>query len=66
MYLSDIYTISANLGGIPAISVPCGLTSNNLPVGMQIMGRPFAEETVLRTAYTFEQNTDHHKNKPPL
>ena len=66
MYLSDIYTISANLAGIPAISIPCGFTGEDLPVGMQIMGKPFAEETVLRTAYTFEQNSDHHQRKPPL
>jgi aspartyl-tRNA(Asn)/glutamyl-tRNA(Gln) amidotransferase subunit A len=66
MYLSDVYTISANLGGIPAISIPCGFTDQNLPVGLQIMGRPFDEGTILRAAYAFEQSTDHHLKKPPL
>ncbi len=56
MYLSDIYTISANLAGIPAISIPCGLTDEGLPVGLQIMARPFDEETIFRVSYTFEQN----------
>lgn len=56
MYLSDIYTISANLAGIPGISVPCGLSSGGLPIGIQILGRHFEEETVLRVAYVTEQN----------
>lgn len=66
MYLSDIYTIPANLAGLPAISVPCGFTSGDLPVGLQIMARPFDEETLFRVAYTFEQATDHHKRRPKL
>ena len=66
MYLSDIFTISINLAGIPGLSLPCGLTSNNLPVGMQILGRHFDEETVLRAAYSYEQATDWHKRKPTL
>jgi aspartyl-tRNA(Asn)/glutamyl-tRNA(Gln) amidotransferase subunit A len=65
MYLSDVYTISANLAGIPAISLPCGF-AGGLPVGLQIMARPFAEETLFRTAYTYEQNTDWHTRKPAL
>jgi aspartyl-tRNA(Asn)/glutamyl-tRNA(Gln) amidotransferase subunit A len=56
MYLSDIYTISANLAGIPAISVPCGFTSGGLPVGMQIMSGHFREETLLKLAYAYEQS----------
>ena len=56
MYLSDIYTISANLAGIPGISLPCGLTSGNLPAGLQLMGRTFDEETLLQVAYAYEQN----------
>ncbi len=66
MYLSDIFTISANLAGIPGISVPCGFTKDNLPVGLQILGRPFDEETILKIAYNYEQNTDWHKRKPEL
>jgi len=65
MYLMDIYTISANLAGLPAISLPCGLTRAGLPVGLQILGKPFAEEDVLRVAWAYEQNTDHHTRKPP-
>jgi len=66
MYLSDIFTISVNLAGVPAISVPCGFSSDGLPIGVQIIGRPFEEERIIQVAYTFEQNTDHHKRKPPL
>lgn len=57
MYLSDIFTISANLAGIPGISIPCGFTKENLPVGLQILANAFDEETLLRVAYTYEQNT---------
>lgn len=64
MYLSDIFTISINLAGVPAISLPCGLTSGGLPVGLQIIGNHFDEGSVLRAAYAFEQNTDWHRNKP--
>jgi aspartyl-tRNA(Asn)/glutamyl-tRNA(Gln) amidotransferase subunit A len=66
MYLSDIYTISVNLAGIPAISVPCGFTKSGLPVGLQIMAKPFAEEVLFRAAYTYEQNTEWHKQRPKL
>ncbi|MDD5130657.1 MAG: Asp-tRNA(Asn)/Glu-tRNA(Gln) amidotransferase subunit GatA [Candidatus Omnitrophica bacterium] len=66
MYLSDIYTISVNLAGIPAISIPCGFTKNGLPVGLQIMAKPYNEEMLFRVAHTFEQNTDWHKLKPKL
>lgn len=62
MYLSDIATIPVNLAGIPAISIPCGF-SNDLPVGLQIMGKAFDEETILKVAYTYEQNTEWHKKK---
>jgi aspartyl-tRNA(Asn)/glutamyl-tRNA(Gln) amidotransferase subunit A len=65
MYLSDIFTISANLAGIPGISIPCGF-SKGLPLGLQILARPFAEETLFRVAYTFEENTEFHKKKPLL
>ena len=66
MYLSDIFTISVNLAGVPGISVPCGFTSANLPVGLQIIGKHFDEESVLKTAYAYEQDTEWHKRKPNL
>lgn len=64
MYLSDIFTISANLAGIPGVSIPCGFTKNNLPIGLQILGKAFDEETILRIAYNYEQATEWHKRKP--
>lgn len=66
MYLSDIFTIPVNLAGITAISIPCGFSHEGLPIGLQIMGKHFDEETILRVAYTFEQNTDFHLKKPTL
>jgi aspartyl-tRNA(Asn)/glutamyl-tRNA(Gln) amidotransferase subunit A len=66
MYLSDIFTISANLAGLPAISIPCGFTKNELPIGLHILAKPFDEETIFRVAYTFEQSTDHHKKRSKL
>jgi aspartyl-tRNA(Asn)/glutamyl-tRNA(Gln) amidotransferase subunit A len=66
MYLSDIFTISANLAGIPGISVPCGFTQAGLPVGLQLLGRPFDEATVLQVAFAYEQATEWHRRKPPL
>ncbi|MDD5097581.1 MAG: Asp-tRNA(Asn)/Glu-tRNA(Gln) amidotransferase subunit GatA [Candidatus Omnitrophica bacterium] len=66
MYLSDIYTISVNLTGLPAISIPCGFTKAGLPVGLQIMAKAFDEEMLFRIAHAFEQNTQWHKLKPKL
>jgi len=66
MYLSDIFTIPANLAGLPGISIPCGFSSGGLPIGLQIMAGPFAEETIFRAAYTFEQSTEFHKRRPKL
>jgi aspartyl-tRNA(Asn)/glutamyl-tRNA(Gln) amidotransferase subunit A len=66
MYLSDIFTISANLAGLPAISIPCGFSKGSLPIGLHILAKPFDEEALFRAAYAFEQNTDHHKRKPNL
>ena len=66
MYLSDIYTISVNLAGVPAIVVPCGISSGKLPIGLQIIGRPFEEEKILRAAYAYEQATDWHLKKPAI
>jgi aspartyl-tRNA(Asn)/glutamyl-tRNA(Gln) amidotransferase subunit A len=66
MYLSDIYTITANLAGICAISVPCGLTRSGLPIGMQLLGPAFAESKLLATARLYERQTDWHTRRPPL
>lgn len=66
MYLSDIFTISVNLAGIPAISIPCGFSSENLPIGLQIMGKHFDEETILQVAYAYEQATGWYRRKPEL
>jgi len=65
MYLSDVCTLPINIAGIPAISIPASF-ADNLPIGMQIMGKPFSEETLLRIAFAYEQATDWHKRKPPL
>ena len=66
MYLSDIFTISANLAGVPGISVPCGFSGGGLPIGLQLMGPPLGEAVLLQAAYAFEQATDFHRRKPPL
>jgi aspartyl-tRNA(Asn)/glutamyl-tRNA(Gln) amidotransferase subunit A len=66
MYLSDIYTISANLGGLPAISIPCGFTKNRLPVGLQILSKAFSEETLFQVGSAYEQATQWGKEKPKL
>jgi aspartyl-tRNA(Asn)/glutamyl-tRNA(Gln) amidotransferase subunit A len=67
MYLSDIFTISCNLAGICGISIPCGFTKNpKLPIGLQLLGKPFGEETMLKLAHAYEQNTGWHKEKPSL
>lgn len=66
MYLSDVYTVPVNLAGIPGISLPCGFSSAGLPIGLQIIGKPFDEKTILRVAYAFEQRTDYHRRKPSL
>jgi aspartyl-tRNA(Asn)/glutamyl-tRNA(Gln) amidotransferase subunit A len=66
MYLSDIYTISVNLAGLPALSLPCGFDLESMPIGLQIIGKPFDESTVLRLAYAYEQSTSWHKQKPRL
>jgi len=64
--LRPSFTNPFNLTGLPAISVPCGFTEGNLPVGLQIVARPFEEPVVLRTAYAYEQATEWHKRRPPL
>jgi len=66
MYLSDIFTLSANLAGIPGMSVPCGFSGTGLPVGLQLMAKHFNEEMLFRVAHRFEQATDFHLKKPRL
>ncbi|MCG6910063.1 MAG: Asp-tRNA(Asn)/Glu-tRNA(Gln) amidotransferase subunit GatA [Deltaproteobacteria bacterium] len=66
MYLSDIFTLSANLAGIPGMSVPCGFSKQGLPIGLQLLGRHFSEGSLLKVAYNFEQATDFHKKRPEL
>jgi aspartyl-tRNA(Asn)/glutamyl-tRNA(Gln) amidotransferase subunit A len=65
MYLSDVCTIPVNIAGLPAVSVPCGF-ADGLPVGLQVLGKPFDEAIVLRVAHAYEQATDWHKQQPPL
>ena len=66
MYLSDICTIPINLAGVPAISLPCGLDQEGLPIGMQVIGKHFDEATILRVAHAYEQQTEWHKKRPAL
>jgi aspartyl-tRNA(Asn)/glutamyl-tRNA(Gln) amidotransferase subunit A len=66
MYLMDIFTISANLAGIPGMSVPCGFSNEGHPIGLQLMGKHFNEEMLFKVAFNFEQATDFHKKKPTL
>lgn len=64
MYLSDVYTVSCNLAGIPGLSIPCGFTKAGLPIGLQLLGPPFAEEKLLRIARMYEAATDWHTKRP--
>lgn len=64
MYLSDIYTVSVNLAGLPAISMPCGFDETGMPIGAQLIGAPLAEQKVLNAAYAYQQNTDYHMKWP--
>ena len=66
MYLQDIYTLSANLAGIPGVSLPCGVSKSGLPIGLQLLGPHFSEEQLLRAARMFEQATDWHLKKPAI
>ncbi len=65
MYLSDVCTLPINIAGVPAISVPAGF-ADGLPIGMQIIGKPFGEETILKVAYAYQQTTDWHKRRPSI
>jgi aspartyl-tRNA(Asn)/glutamyl-tRNA(Gln) amidotransferase subunit A len=66
MYLSDIYTISVNLAGLPGMSIPCGFTKNSLPIGLQLIGRPFAEADLLAMGRQFEMSHNYHSRHPNL
>ena len=67
MYLCDVFTLACNLTGICGVSIPCGFTQNpKLPIGLQLLGKPFGEEIILRLGHAYEQSTPWHKQKPPL
>jgi len=66
MYLEDIFTAPANLAGIPGLSIPCGFSKQNLPIGMQLLGPQWGEEVILRAGYAYEQATEWHGKKPAL
>lgn len=66
MYLSDIFTISVNLAGVPAMALPCGFTRSGLPIGMQLIAPPFAEATIFQAAHAYEQETQWFKRKPKI
>jgi aspartyl-tRNA(Asn)/glutamyl-tRNA(Gln) amidotransferase subunit A len=64
MYLSDIFTLSANLAGICGLSLPCGQAENGLPIGFQLLGKPFDEAGLLRSGYAYEQTQEWHNARP--
>lgn len=66
MYLQDACTVPLNLAGLPGISIPCGMSSKGMPIGLQIIGKALDEETIIRAAYTYEQSQDYHKQMPQL
>jgi aspartyl-tRNA(Asn)/glutamyl-tRNA(Gln) amidotransferase subunit A len=66
MYLADVFTVSANLAGLPAISIPCGFTADRLPIGLQLTGRRFDEATLLRVADAYERDTEWSTQPPPI
>jgi len=66
MYLSDIFTISVNLAGLPGLALPCGFDASGLPIGLQVIGRPFDEETVLRVGSAYERATEWHRRRPSI
>jgi aspartyl-tRNA(Asn)/glutamyl-tRNA(Gln) amidotransferase subunit A len=66
MYLQDICTVPLNLAGLPGISVPCGYSQKHMPIGLQLIGKPLDEATLIRTAYTYEQSQSFHKEMAEL
>ena len=65
MYLEDVFTLPANLAGVPGLAFPVGFDGAGLPIGMQLMGRPFAEKQLLESVHVFQQHTDWHRKTPP-
>lgn len=66
MYLGDIYTVMVNIAGVPSMAVPCGFDKDGMPIGMQLIGRPFGEAEIMNGASAFQNATDYHKNKPDM
>ena len=66
MYLEDVFTLPANLAGVPAIAFPVGFDESQLPIGMQLMAAPFQENTLFHMAHVYQQNSDWHLRKPPI
>jgi aspartyl-tRNA(Asn)/glutamyl-tRNA(Gln) amidotransferase subunit A len=66
MYLEDVFTLPANLAGIPGLAFPTGFDSGGLPIGMQLMGKHFDEKTIIKLAHVFQQHTDWHLKTPVL
>lgn len=66
MYLGDIYTVMINIAGLPSLALPCGFDSDNMPVGMQLIGKPFNEKTILTAGFVYQNATDYHTKKPQL
>jgi len=66
MYLEDVFTLPANLAGVPGLAFPTGFDSDGLPIGMQLMGKHFDEETLFRLTHVFQQHTDWHLKTPAL
>lgn len=64
MYLGDIYTVMINIAGLPSLALPCGFDGSGMPVGMQLIGRPFDEKTILAAGSAYQSVTDHHKKRP--
>ena len=66
MYLADVNTVTVNMAGVPAISVPCGFTKEKMPIGLQLIAPQFAEQQLLQVAYAYEQATEWHKAVPAI
>ena len=64
MYLGDIYTVMINIAGVPSMAIPCGFDSEQMPVGLQLIGKPFCEAEILSAAVGFQNATDFHKKSP--